>query len=101
MKTVPQYVVGGVYEGIGECLWTITHIDPPGNGLRWLIATGEGGGSVQIFYDDAPKWFHTQIGHADDKVFSLDDARQQLRDTLKARDRLNRLISRQAKAVEQ
>lgn len=96
-----EVVIGGVYEGIGDRPWTITGIVDADTELPWIVAVVEGGGSVQFPMRDAAKWFRTPIGHADNKVTSLDDARQQLRDTLEARDRLNRLIARQAKLIEQ
>ncbi len=95
-----EIIVGGVYEGIGNRLWTITGLVDEDTELPWIVAVVENGGSVQFPAREIGKWFFRLIGDQADKVASLDD-RQKLRVTLEARDRLNRLIARQAKAVQQ
>lgn len=93
-------VVGGVYEGVGDRVWTIISIDENPDILQWVTAAVEGGGSVTLPLRDAGKWFYKLVGMAEDKVPSLEEAREQLRDALVLRDRLNLEVARLAKTVE-
>lgn len=97
---MPDLVIGGVYEGVGDRLWTIMSIDKDPDILQWVTAVIEGGGSVTLPLRDASKWFYTQVGMAADKVVSLPEARERLQEALKTRDRLNLEVARLAKTVE-
>lgn len=96
-----ELVVGGVYEGVGDRLWTITSVDDDTETLQWVTAVIEGGGSVTLPLRDAGKWFYTYVGMAADKVVILPEARERLQEALKTRDRLNLEVARLAKSVEQ
>lgn len=93
-------VVGGVYEGVGDRVWTIISIDEDPAILQWVTAVIEGGGSVTLPLRDAGKWFYNYVGMAEDKVVSLPEARERLQEALKTRDRLNLEVARLAKTVE-
>lgn len=92
-----ELVVGGVYEGVGDRLWTITSVDNGTTTLQWVTAVIEGGGSVTLPLRDAGKWFYNYVGMAADKVVNLPEARDRLQEALKTRDRLNLEVARLSK----
>lgn len=94
-------VVGGIYEGVGDRVWTIISVDSNTETLQWVTAVIEGGGSVTLPLRDAGKWFYKLVGMAADKVVSLPESRERLQEALKTRDRMNLEVARLAKSVEQ
>lgn len=98
---MPDLVVGGVYEGVGDRVWTIISVDEDTTILQWVTAVIEGGGSVTLPLRDAGKWFYTYVGMAEDKVVSLPESRERLQEALKTRDQLNLEVARLSKDLEQ